>query len=95
MLLQLLEILQQNPQISTAARLLERCRGEKFHSHLEKLVNEPLDFDDADKLKADFQGILNTLKADAENARYALLTSKPFNQLSASERDELKAYKRS
>lgn len=94
-LLQLLEILQQNPQINTAARLLERCRGENFYPHLEKLVKEPLDFDDAEKLKADFQGILNTLKADAENARYALLTSKPFNQLSASERDELKAYKRS
>ena len=71
------------------------CRVENFYPHLEKLVKEPLDFDDADKLKADFQGILNTLKADAENARYALLTSKPFNQLSASERDELKAYKRS
>jgi hypothetical protein len=34
------------------------------------------------------------LRTDAENARYAMLTSKPFSQLSASERDELKAFKR-
>ena len=93
-LLQLLEILQHNPQISNQARLLERCRGESFYPHLQKLATETLDFDDADKLSADFQGIIKTLRADAENARYALLTSKPFSQLSASERDELKAYKR-
>lgn len=93
-LLQLLEILEHNPQIGNQARLLERCREESFYPHLQKLATEMLDFDDADKLKADFQGILKTLRADAENARYALLTSKPFSQLSASERDELKAYKR-
>jgi hypothetical protein len=58
------------------------------------LAKEPLDFDDAEKLSADFQGVLKTLRADAENARYAMLTSKPFSQLSASERDELKAFKR-
>ena len=93
-LLQLLEILEHNPQISNQARLLERCRDESFYPHLQKLALETLDFDDVDRLSHDFQAIIKTLQTDAENARYALLTSKPFSQLSASERDELKAYKR-
>lgn len=93
-LLSMLEILRESPQINTSARLLERCRESRFYPHLLKLAKEPLDFDDAEKLSADFQGVLKTLRADAENARYAMLTSKPFSQLSASERDELKAFKR-
>lgn len=91
LLADLLETLQQNPNLTTAA-LLERWRDHQNAVHLQKLAIQPLTLS-ADALLHELIGVMESLGKQLKEQRIAVLTSKPFSELSAAERAEIKSFK--
>lgn len=90
-LLRVLETLQEHPHLNTAA-LLERWREDKNSTHLQRLALEPLSLS-ADELKHELIGIVHQLDKQATQERQSYLTNKPFSQLTAAEKEEVKSFK--
>lgn len=87
-LVQMLETLRENPHLNTAA-LLERARDSEYAEHLQRLVQQPLSLS-ADELKHELVGIIQQLQQQALSERQTYLTSKPFNQLTDVEKEEIR-----
>ena len=87
-LVQMLETLRENPHLNTAA-LLERARDSEYAEHLQRLVQQPLSLS-ADELKHELVGIIQQLQQQALSERQTYLTSKPFNQLTDAEKEEIR-----
>ncbi len=90
-LLALLNILAENPQLNTAA-LLERTRDADFNPHLRKLAMQPLTLSDSE-LKHDLIKYIQQLQQEAIAQRQAYLTGKPFSELTEAEKQEIKLFK--
>ncbi|MCL4124055.1 UNVERIFIED_CONTAM: hypothetical protein GTU68_032940 [Idotea baltica] len=87
-LIQLLETLQQQPHLNTAA-LLERARDTEHNAHLKKLAMQSLDLSPAE-LQHELTGIIKQLQYDALKLRQKFLADKLFSQLTEQERQEMK-----
>jgi DNA primase len=87
----LLEILHQQPHLSTGA-LLERWRDDPFQSHLQRLAIYPLSLS-ADALKPELIGIINGLRKQATGARLTYLQSKKISELTEEEKAEIRSLK--
>jgi DNA primase len=88
---ELIETLHANPHLTTAA-LLERWRDKPHSSHLQKLAMQPLSLS-AEALKLELDDIVARFEQEAREQRINALTSKPFSELTAEERDEVKSFK--
>ena len=86
-LVQMLETLQDNPNLNTAA-LLERARDSKHETHLQQLAQQSLTFE-ADRLQAELNGIIEQLQKQAIEKRHADLVAKGFRNLTDEERIEI------
>jgi len=86
-LVQMLETLQDNPHLNTAA-LLERARDSRHESHLQQLAQQSLSFD-ADKLQAELTGIIQQLQQQAKEQRHTVLMNKGLRNLTDAERIEI------
>ncbi len=88
LLIELLELLQANPQISTAA-LLEHWRGREEERHLFTLAQRELLLDaEQDDLENELLGAIKGLEQQLLRQRQQELSQKPFAELSAEERLE-------
>ncbi|MDT8310804.1 MAG: DNA primase [Methylophaga sp.] len=92
-LIQLLETLRSNPQIANSAILIERWRGTEHYAALSKLLREPFQVDDADKLKPELLGYFQKLERMAKEERQKFLEakSKSSEGLTAAEREEYRS----
>jgi DNA primase len=89
-LMKLLETLDEHPHLNTAA-LLERWRDDLNSGHLQRLALQPLSLS-PDKLRHELAGTVQQLQKQAVEERQSYLTSKPFNQLTDAEKDEIKSF---
>ncbi|MEN8171228.1 MAG: DNA primase [Pseudomonadota bacterium] len=86
--IELLELLQSNPHLSTAA-LLEHWRGRDEERHLFTLVQQELLLNaEQDDLQKEFLGSVHGLEQQMRRQRQQELSQKPFGELSAEERTE-------
>jgi len=90
-LLNLLNLLTENPQLNMAA-VLERTREAKFGAHLRKLAVQPLTLAE-EALQHELLGVINQLQQEAIAQRQAYLTGKPFSELTDTEKQEIKQFK--
>ncbi|MCG6886198.1 MAG: DNA primase [Proteobacteria bacterium] len=91
LLVQVLEILQANPHLSTSA-LLERWRGAEHIAHLEKIAIWEPEVDDTASLEQEFLGALAQLdRLRSEHRLDNLLARSQQGELSAEEKRELNA----
>jgi DNA primase len=91
LLIELLELLQANPHLTTAA-LLEHWRGREEERHLFNLVRRELLLDAAqDNLKEEFLGAMHGLQQQMLHQRQRELSQRPFSELTAAERREYQA----
>lgn len=90
-LCELLETLAEHPNLHTGA-ILERWRDNKHGKHLERLALQPLSLSE-EALKHELDGSIQALNKQALKARHAHLSSKPFNELSETEKLELQSLK--
>ncbi len=89
LLVQLLELLQTNPELKTGA-VLERWRDQEEGSYLAKLAQWKPPFEDTDRLEAEFSGALVRLEQQLKNRRAEeLLHKAQAGLLSTKEKDEL------
>jgi DNA primase len=86
LLIELLELLHENPHLNTAA-LLEHWRGSDDSRHLARLANYPQGGADVD-VSAEFHGVLALLDREVSEARCRELETRA--DLTDSEKDELK-----
>ncbi|MDH5357538.1 MAG: DNA primase [Gammaproteobacteria bacterium] len=84
----MLETLQLNPHLNTAA-LLERSRGSEHSEHLQRLVQESLPLT-AEQLKPELVGIVQQLQQQATEQRKAYLEQKHPSQLTDEEKEEIR-----
>ena len=87
-LVQILETLQQNPHLNTAA-LLERSRGTDSAEHLQRLAQQILPLT-AIELKHELVGIVQQLQKQAVEQRKAYLELKHPSQLTDEEKAEIR-----
>jgi DNA primase len=88
LLIELLELLQANPHLSTAA-LLEHWRGRDEERHLFTLAQRELLLDaEQDDLEMEFLGAVRGLEQSLLRQRQQELSQKPFGELTADERLE-------
>lgn len=88
LLIELLELLQANPHLSTAA-LLEHWRGRDEERHLFTLAQRELLLDaERDDLEKEFLGAVCGLEQSLLRQRQVELSQKPFAELTAEERRE-------
>ncbi|HDY84368.1 MAG TPA: toprim domain-containing protein, partial [Methylophaga sp.] len=87
-LVQILETLQQNPHLNTAA-LLERSRGTDSADHLQRLAQQNLPLT-AIELKHELVGIVQQLQKQAVEQRKAYLELKHPSQLTDEEKAEIR-----
>ncbi len=92
-LMQILETLRTNPQITNSAILIERWRDTEHYSALNKLLNEQFAVDDADQLKPELLGYFQKLQRMAKEERQKFLEakSKSSEGLTATEREEYRS----
>jgi DNA primase len=91
LLIELLELLQGNPHLSTAA-LLEHWRGREEERHLFTLAQQELLLDaEQDDLEKEFLGAVHGLEQQLLLQRHQELSQKPFGELTAEERGEYQA----
>lgn len=90
-LCELLETLAENPNLHTGA-ILERWRDNRHAKHLERLALQPLSLSE-EALKHELDGSIRALNKQALQARHAYLSSKPFSELSETEKLELQSLK--
>lgn len=92
-LMQLLETLRSNPQISNSAILIERWRDTEHYAALNKLLNEPFEVDDAEQLKPELLGYIHKLERIAKEERQKFLEAKSRSAegLTAAEREEYRS----
>ncbi len=89
LLVQLLELLQSNPNLSAGA-ILERWRGQEEERYLAKLARWKPPFEDENSLEVEFQGALARLEQQLRELRTEELLVKAQQQtLSHAEKDEL------
>jgi len=89
LLVQLLELLQSNPNLSAGA-ILERWRGQEEERYLAKLARWKPPFEDENSLEVEFQGALARLEQQLRELRTEELLVKARQQtLSHAEKDEL------
>lgn len=86
-LVQMLEALRDNPQLTTAM-LLERTRGSEHEEHFQQLVHKPLTLN-ADELQHELNGIIKQLQQQAAEQRHAYLVTKGLANLTDEERREI------
>ncbi|NQY51830.1 MAG: DNA primase [Piscirickettsiaceae bacterium] len=89
-LLRLLKILRIYPHLNTAA-ILERWRGDINGEYLQRLAQQPLSLS-MDGLKNELIGIMHHLQTQALQKRQSKLTDKPLNQLTNSEKAEVRSF---
>ncbi|MDH5659446.1 MAG: hypothetical protein OEY65_00490, partial [Gammaproteobacteria bacterium] len=90
LLLNVLEILRVNPDLSTSA-LIERWRETPSGNHLAKLASEQPELDDNDALQIEFIAIMNTLEKQSVDLRYDDLQAKlDHSTLTEAEMNEYK-----
>jgi DNA primase len=89
-LMKLLETLDEHPHLNTAA-LLERWRDDQNSGHLQRLALQSLSLS-PDELRHELAGTVQQLQKQAVEDRQSYLTSKPFNQLTDEEKDEIKSF---
>jgi DNA primase len=88
LLIELLELLQANPHLSTAA-LLEHWRGRDEERHLFTLAQRELLLNaEQDDLEKEFLGAVSGLEQQILRQRQHELSQKPFGELTAAERVE-------
>lgn len=88
LLIELLELLQSNPHLSTAA-LLEHWRGREEERHLFTLAQRELLLNaEQDDLEKEFLGAVSGLEQQILRQRQQELSQKPFGELTAAERIE-------
>ena len=75
LLLEVLEILRINPDLSTSA-LIERWRETPSGNHLAKLASEQPELDDSTALEIEFIAVMNALKKQSADLRYDDLQAK-------------------
>ena len=75
LLLEVLEILRINPDLSTSA-LIERWRETPSGNHLAKLASEQPELDDSAALEVEFIAVMNALKKQSVDLRYDDLQAK-------------------
>ncbi len=92
-LMQILETLRTNPQITNSAILIERWRDTEHYPALNKLLNEQFAVDDADQLKPELLGYFQKLQRMAKEERQKFLEakSKSSEGLTATEREEYRS----
>jgi DNA primase len=91
LLIELIELLQSRPHLSTAA-LLEHWRGHDEERHLFTLAQQELLLNaEQDDMEKEFLGALRGLEQQMLRQREQELSQKPFAQLSAEERLEYQA----
>ena len=91
LLIEMLELLQARPNLSTSA-LLEHWRGREEERHLATLLRQELLLDaELDDLEREFQGAMRGLQQQLLRQRHQELASKPFAALSREERAEYQA----
>ena len=91
LLLEMLELLHRQPNLSTSA-LLERWRGREEERHLATLAGHELLLDaEQDDLEQEFCGAIAGLQRQLLRQRHQELASKPLSQLSSTERLEYQA----
>ncbi len=91
LLVELLELLQTSPHLSTAA-LLEHWRGREEERHLFTLAQQELLLDaEQDDLEKEFLGAVHGLEQQMLRQRHQELSQKPFGELTAEERSEYQA----
>ncbi len=92
-LMQILETLRANPQITNSAILIERWRDTEHYAALNKLLNEQFAVDDADQLKPELLGYFQKLQRMAREERQKFLEakSKSSEGLTAAEREEYRS----
>jgi len=90
-LVQMLETLREHPHLTTAA-LLERSRGSNHEAHLQRLALQSLSLS-AEALQYELNGIIEQMQQQAIEQRQTYLTTKPFSDLTATEKDEIKSFK--
>ncbi len=78
-LLELLEVLRDNPHLNTAAAILERFRGHYAESHLWQLAQQPLDIPETGRAD-EFQGLLRLLLRQQRERRLEFLQDKLATQ---------------
>lgn len=86
---ELIELLQINPQLSTAA-LVERWRDSEMGQSLERLASVELPLADKE-MALELEAALDRIQAQAADRRLATLSNKPLECLSILERQELVA----
>ena len=88
LLVAMLEVLHQQPNLSTSA-LLERWRGQEEGRHLATLAQQELLLDvERDDLADEFNGAIRGLRQQLLRQRYQELSSKPLADLDQAERIE-------
>ncbi|MDX1574459.1 MAG: toprim domain-containing protein, partial [Methylophaga sp.] len=92
-LMQILETLRTNPQITNSAILIERWRDTEHYAALNKLLNEQFAVDDADQLKPELLGYFQKLQRMAREERQKFLESKSRSSegLTGAEREEYRS----
>ncbi|MCW8918742.1 MAG: DNA primase [Gammaproteobacteria bacterium] len=91
LLIELLELLQANPHLTTAA-LLEHWRGREEERHLFTLARRELLLDaEQDDLEKEFLGAIHGLRQQMLHQRQRELSQRPFSELTAIERREYQA----
>lgn len=88
-LLRLFEILRIYPDLNTAA-ILERWREDKNSEYLQQLAQQPLSLS-MDGLQNELIDIMNHLQTQVLAKKQSELTSKPLNQLTNSEKAEVRS----
>ncbi|EDY87318.1 DNA primase [gamma proteobacterium HTCC5015] len=89
-ILELFQLLQQHPQLNTAA-LLDRYRDTPFDSALMELAS--YEFQAADKIAIEFQDAFSNLLKRARKQRRQTLIQRPLSTLSDAEKSFLKQFK--
>lgn len=87
LLLQILELLQQTPHLSSAA-LLERWRESDEGRHLSKLASQELLLSEDGTLEEEFRGILTLLERQYQAQQYEMLLAKSQQSLGSLSDDE-------
>jgi len=91
LLVELLELLQASPHLSTAS-LLEHWRGREEERHLFTLAQQELLLDaEQDDLEKEFLGAIHGLEQQMLRQRQQELSQKPFGELTTEERSEYQA----
>ncbi|MFQ5468728.1 MAG: DNA primase [Gammaproteobacteria bacterium] len=88
LLIELLELLQQNPHLTTGA-VVEHWRGTENERHLSKLAGQEYITPDAGA-ENEFQHVLARLEKRSADQRYAQLCSIPPGKLNRREKEEIK-----